>query len=412
MFLSQIQTLEGNQGRGELRKNSIDASGFTIVRIDPNKGEPLSSTRYFAVDFAHPLNISGGISNILPGYPITKSIRRLADIEPLAVKVPKEINPQSFKAAEKDALYTPLLIEGAFSCIAKNTHFVFMPYFQNAVSLAEVVERFHTPPQCRQIPFTLRFKFFAQIVEQLCRLHAKGIAHCDIKPANVLLLYTMVNGYMVFEDAQLIDPGIAQHLKTKDPRERHALDHICGSNSYIAPEVWSKTYALNSDMPGLFAVAAMLFGSINTLALKKQISKPCPEYFIAGYGTKRMFQKYDIPKIMIEQGQALLMLFQEILLTMKKVNIDKRASSFQMYACCRIIETLWKGRRKTTEVTKLQAIQADISQGVESKRGPSERQLSIGLSQLSPFKRKPDVIDAALKNPHLSAKENQSRHCA
>ena len=148
------------------------------------------------------------------------------------------------------------------------------------------------------------------------------------------------------------------------------------------------------------------------MALKKQISKPCPEYFIAGYGTKRMFQKYDIPKIMIEQGQALLMLFQEILLTMKKVNIDKRASSFQMYDCCRIIETLWKGRRKTTEVTKLQAIQADISQGVESKRGPSERQLSIGLSQLSPFKRKPDVIDAALKNPHLSAKENESRHCA
>ena len=48
-------------------------------------------------------------------------------------------------------------------------------------SLANLLARFH------MLPLDIAFKIFKQLVSAVQHMHANGIAHCDIKPENILV---------------------------------------------------------------------------------------------------------------------------------------------------------------------------------------------------------------------------------
>jgi eukaryotic-like serine/threonine-protein kinase len=68
----------------------------------------------------------------------------------------------------------------------------------------------------------------AQIGAALCYVHARGIVHCDIKPANILLA-----GPETCWTAKLTDFGIAQ---ASDARASRAVGVTVGTASYLSPE--------------------------------------------------------------------------------------------------------------------------------------------------------------------------------
>jgi hypothetical protein len=76
-------------------------------------------------------------------------------------------------------------------------------------------------------PLPDKIRVLAQILRALSFLHRRHITHCDLKPANILILS---QGRQA--EAKLIDFGLAQHL-----RDPSGLGSIVGTPGYIAPEL-------------------------------------------------------------------------------------------------------------------------------------------------------------------------------
>lgn len=70
--------------------------------------------------------------------------------------------------------------------------------------------------------------YMKQIMNGLAYMHSRGVAHCDIKPENILLT---VNGV-----AKLSDFGTSAVFKTAWENEIHFSCGACGSEPYVAPE--------------------------------------------------------------------------------------------------------------------------------------------------------------------------------
>lgn len=90
-----------------------------------------------------------------------------------------------------------------------------------------------------------------QITEGLRYMHAKNIAHCDLKPDNFLFTETGQNA-----DLKIIDFGMSKFAK-----RREYFKNICGTPYYVAPEVIDGHYTKDCDMWSLGVVMfVMLFG--------------------------------------------------------------------------------------------------------------------------------------------------------
>jgi serine/threonine protein kinase len=75
------------------------------------------------------------------------------------------------------------------------------------------------------VPAAAAMRIGAQVASALAAIHAAGVVHCDIKPANIML---------VGDAVKVVDFGIAAHAGSEDP-----LNHpfqVIGTPAYMAPE--------------------------------------------------------------------------------------------------------------------------------------------------------------------------------
>jgi hypothetical protein len=94
------------------------------------------------------------------------------------------------------------------------------------------------------VPVEELLPYFAQAAEALDYLHAHKVTHRDVKPQNLLIL----RGY-----AKVADFGLARahaHQLTN-------VAHSCGTPLFMAPEVWRKKVAYQSDQYSLAATYVM-----------------------------------------------------------------------------------------------------------------------------------------------------------
>lgn len=70
--------------------------------------------------------------------------------------------------------------------------------------------------------------FFKQLIRGIVYMHSMGVAHCDLKPENLLLTTTGV--------LKITDFGNAECFRMAWETEVHLSTGVCGSRPYIAPE--------------------------------------------------------------------------------------------------------------------------------------------------------------------------------
>ena len=70
--------------------------------------------------------------------------------------------------------------------------------------------------------------FFKQLIRGVVYMHSMGVAHCDLKPENLLLT---CNGVL-----KISDFGNAECFRMAWETEVHMSNGVCGSRPYIAPE--------------------------------------------------------------------------------------------------------------------------------------------------------------------------------
>lgn len=78
----------------------------------------------------------------------------------------------------------------------------------------------------KPIPIKQQIRHFIDILDALCYMHDKGIAHCDIKPSNILL--------DDYGRAKLCDFGLSQIVQ---PNRRKNSNKLCGTMNYMSPEI-------------------------------------------------------------------------------------------------------------------------------------------------------------------------------
>ena len=115
-----------------------------------------------------------------------------------------------------------------------------------------------------------------QILLGIKSLHDQNIAHCDIKPSNVVFTSTGPEGR-----ACLIDFGMA---KLWNPAERELFTAGAGTCYYAAPEVIERRYNLAADLWSLGVVAFVMlegfppfFGNSNAIIRGKVLDGFLPE---------------------------------------------------------------------------------------------------------------------------------------
>jgi hypothetical protein len=89
------------------------------------------------------------------------------------------------------------------------------------------------------------------IAEALALAHARGVAHCDVKPGNVLVLR---DARHTKSHAKLLDFGVAQVLRGSR-RDGIAASFTPG---YGAPEQWSDEYGTTGPRTDVFALALIV----------------------------------------------------------------------------------------------------------------------------------------------------------
>jgi serine/threonine protein kinase len=88
----------------------------------------------------------------------------------------------------------------------------------------------------------------AQIASALAALHAGGVVHCDVKPANLYVLYEA--GPAGWPRIKVIDYGVAR-LIDEPPLDEGA---IVGTPAFMAPEQWRGAPTSRSDVYSLGCV--------------------------------------------------------------------------------------------------------------------------------------------------------------
>lgn len=88
----------------------------------------------------------------------------------------------------------------------------------------------------------------AQVASAVAALHAAGIAHCDLKPDNIHVLYE--EGLAGWPRTKVLDFGVARRLDAVIDDE----PSIAGTPAYMAPEQWRGAAVTGSDVYALGCV--------------------------------------------------------------------------------------------------------------------------------------------------------------
>jgi eukaryotic-like serine/threonine-protein kinase len=88
----------------------------------------------------------------------------------------------------------------------------------------------------------------AQVASAVTALHAAGIAHCDLKPDNIHVLYE--EGVAGWPRTKVLDFGVARRLDAIVDDE----PSIAGTPAYMAPEQWRGEAVTGSDVYALGCV--------------------------------------------------------------------------------------------------------------------------------------------------------------
>ncbi|KAI2799861.1 hypothetical protein RDWZM_004906 [Blomia tropicalis] len=109
-----------------------------------------------------------------------------------------------------------------------NNMYIFME-LANGGNLSSYIKRIGLPDE------TMAKKYFAQVLCGIGHMHAYGIAHRDIKMANVLLVE---NPRSISGDYLLLisDFGLSKQVKVEN-RMVSMSDSICGTPAYMSPEL-------------------------------------------------------------------------------------------------------------------------------------------------------------------------------
>jgi len=100
------------------------------------------------------------------------------------------------------------------------------------------------------LPVGTALRIGMQVAQALAAAHARGLVHCDIKPANIV---------MTRRGAKVVDFGISGVAGQRDP---HALDgQIWGTPAYIAPERLAGGEAVAAT--DVYALGIMLYQALS-----------------------------------------------------------------------------------------------------------------------------------------------------
>ena len=144
-------------------------------------------------------------------------------------------------------------------------------------------------------------KIFKQIIDGLCYIHAKQIAHRDIKLDNILL-----DGK---GNVKIGDFGVSRQIT-----EGQVMREQCGTPAYIAPEILrNKGYGLNVDVWSAGVVLfAMLYG---TVPFKAQSMEELHSLILKG----KYLLKEDVSEEARDMLRGLLEINPKKRLTMKQI---------------------------------------------------------------------------------------------
>ena len=110
-------------------------------------------------------------------------------------------------------------------------------------SLGELIDR-------TALPIGSIIAIAAQVASAVAALHTASVAHCDLKPDNVFVLYEMGPGG--WPRIKVIDYGVAR-LHNEPPLEDGM---IVGTPAFMAPEQWAGAPTTASDV---YALGCMLY---------------------------------------------------------------------------------------------------------------------------------------------------------
>ena len=140
-----------------------------------------------------------------------------------------------------------------------------------------------------RIPENVSAKLFFQIVQGVKYLHNNNIAHCDIKPENVLLDKNF--------NAKLNDFGFSQ--KFSGEKGDYLLHQFSGSKIYCAPETkLAYTKGFDGIKNDIFSLGVLLFGiTIGNFPFQRTSYSDEKYKFIIKKNYKRFWEFFDYIEI-------------------------------------------------------------------------------------------------------------------
>ncbi|NXC08059.1 PDK1L kinase, partial [Orthonyx spaldingii] len=108
----------------------------------------------------------------------------------------------------------------------------------------------------------LNGSFMRQLSSAVAFLHRNHIVHRDLKADNILVAHGRAGGGPVVKVA---DFGLSKVCQGKGNVNQHCFSSACGSNFYMAPEVWEGHYTAKAD---IFALGIIFWAMVERITFR------------------------------------------------------------------------------------------------------------------------------------------------